>query len=109
MHDSGANGVIRQQKQEEERGGTLFLQAVSARAPVPPTQLMGICLGFDGKRSFLFIGIRRCSSAEESCPHSKFLLTEINSLGLLYGKLQHAYLFAISVKLRERALPFVYY
>lgn len=32
----------------------------------------------------------------ESFPHSKFLLTEINSLGLLYGKLQDAYQLAKS-------------
>lgn len=32
--------------------GTLFLQAVSVRAPVPPTQSMGIWLGFDSKCSF---------------------------------------------------------
>lgn len=50
---------------------------------------------------FIYRNKTACSPAEESCPRSKFLLTQINSLGLLYGKLQDADLFAQSVHLQE--------
>lgn len=52
-------------------------------------------IGFSGRALtvipvFIYRNKTARSPVEESCPHSKFLLTQINSLGLLYGKLQDA-------------------
>lgn len=70
--------------------------------------------GFSGRALtviavFIYRNKTARSPVEESCPHSKFLLTQINSLGLLYGKLQDAYLFAQSVHLQETGLSIYVY